>query len=67
VIVGDRILLAATDGRLFLLDHDSGETAWQRQLNGSIIGSPAVAFERLVVATDRGLVYCLGKPQQNKE
>jgi len=60
VIVGDRVLLAGTDGRLFLLDQKTGETVWQTQLNGSVIGSPAVAFERLVVATDRGLVYCLG-------
>ena len=67
VIVGDRVLIAATDGRLFLLGQNSGETVWQTQLNGSIIGSAAVAFERLVVATDRGLVYCLGQPTQDKE
>ena len=64
VIVGDRVLVAATDGRLFLLDQKTGDSVWQTQLNGSVIGSPAVAFERVVVATDRGLVYGLGKPSE---
>ncbi len=64
VIVGDRVLIATTDGRLFLLDQETGDSVWQTQLNGSIIGSPAVAFERLVVATDRGLVYCLGSSKK---
>ncbi len=34
---------------------------WEKQFNGGFLSSPAVAFERLVIATDRGVVYCLGK------
>ncbi len=64
VIVGERILAASTDGRIYLVNQSDGKIAWQTQLNGSIIGSPAVAANRIVVATDRGVVYGLGMPAE---
>lgn len=60
VIVGDRIWVASTDGRLFALALADGEILWERQFAGGFIGSPAVAFGYLVIATNRGNVYCLG-------
>ena len=60
VVVGDRIFVGASDGRLYALSVD-GEIQWKKQLKGPINNTPAAAFEKLVIATDRGVVYCLGR------
>ena len=67
VIVGDRVYIGSNDGRLYGLHLADGKIVWEKQLNGGIIGSPAVAFGRLVVATDRGVVYCLGKKETSQK
>jgi outer membrane protein assembly factor BamB len=59
VIAGDRVYVGSTDGRLTILDLKNGTELWQKQLDGSILGSPAIADGHLVVATERGVVYCL--------
>lgn len=64
VIVGDRVYVPSTDGRLYALALKDGEVLWERQFNGGFIGSSAVAFGRLVIATNRGTVYCLGDKNQ---
>ena len=60
VVVGDRIFVGASDGRLYALSLD-GDILWEKQLKGPINNTPAPAFGKLVIATDRGVVYCLGK------
>ena len=62
IIAGDRVYVGSTDGRLYVLDLADGKVLWQKQLKGSILGSPAIFSgenPRLVVATERGTVYCL--------
>lgn len=62
IIAGNRVYAGSTDGRLYVLDLSDGKILWQEQFNGSILGSPAIiggAKPRLVVATERGTVYCL--------
>lgn len=61
VIVGERVLVASTDGRLLALSLKDGAIEWEKQFQGGITSSPAVAFGKLVIATDRGVVYCLGE------
>lgn len=60
VIVGQKVYVAAGDGRLYALDLKSGKELWQYQAAGGFTGSPAVADGKLVIATDRGEVICLG-------
>ena len=62
IIAGDRVYAGSTDGRLYTLDIADGKILWQKQFNGSFLGSPAIIggdSPRLVVATERGSVYCL--------
>ncbi len=62
IIAGNRIYAGSTDGRLYTLDLANGKVLWQKQFNGSFLGSPGIiggASPRLVVATERGTVYCL--------
>lgn len=62
IIAGDRVYVGSTDGRLYVLDLEDGRELWQKQFSGSLLGSPAIIGgeqPRLVVATERGKVYCL--------
>ena len=61
VIVGERVFVAAGDGRLYALDLATGKEIWQLETGGGFTGSPAVAAERLVIASDDGVVYCFGR------
>jgi len=60
VIVGNRIFIGSADGRLFALSTKDGTEVWQAQGTGGFTGSPAVADGKLVIASDRGVVYCFG-------
>ena len=61
IIVGDHVYVGSTDGRFYKLSLANGEKVWEKQFNGGFLSSPAAAFGKLVIATDRGVVYCLGK------
>jgi len=63
IIVGEHVYVGSTDGRFYKLTLASGDKVWEKQFNGGFLSSPAAAFEKLVIATDRGVVYCLGKKQ----
>ena len=65
VIVGDRVIVGAKDrtGSLYVLDLAKGKLRAKIELDGAIIGSPAVSDSRLVIATEKGTVYCLGEKQ----
>ena len=65
IVVEDRIFVGAGDGRLYVLSLD-GKFQWEKQFKGPLNSSPAAAFGKLVIATDRGLVYCLGKKKAPK-
>ena len=61
IIVGEHVFIGSNDGRFYRLNLYDGKILWNKQLNGGLMGSPAAAFGKLVIATDRGVVYCLGK------
>jgi outer membrane protein assembly factor BamB len=61
VIVGSRVFAAAADGRLYALELQTGKLLWEHQAAGGFAGSPAVAANRLVIASDQGVVYCFGR------
>ena len=61
IIVGDHVYVGSTDGRFYKLALKDGKKIWEKQFNGGFLSSPAAAFGKLVIATDRGVVYCLGK------
>ena len=60
VIVGDRVFVGSSDGRLYGLDVLTGEEVWSYEAGGSIVASPAIADGRLIIANDDGKVFCFG-------
>jgi outer membrane protein assembly factor BamB len=62
VVVGNRVVVGAKDrtGSLYVLDLANGRQLSKTELDGAILGSPAVADGRLVIGTEKGTVYCIG-------
>ncbi len=60
VIVGQRVFLPTTGGRLYELRLDTGQILNEWELRGRITAPPSVGFQRLIIATERGSVICLG-------
>lgn len=59
VIVGDRIFVGSYDKKLYVLDR-KGQKVSEFELDGAVMGSPAVASGCVVIGTEKGTVYCLG-------
>ena len=61
VVVGERVFVAAYDGRLYALDRKTGEKMWSYEAGGRFDASPAVAAGRLVIGNKDGTLYCFGE------
>ena len=59
-IVGNRVFVGSTDGRLYELDLLKGAKVWDFDAGAAITASPAVANGRIIFGTHDGRVYCLG-------
>lgn len=64
VVVGDRVFVSSGDGRLHALDLATGEIVLEKEFEGGFTASPSVGFGRLIIASDRGKVYCLGSKSE---
>ena len=61
VLADGRVWIATTDGQLIAVEENTGEMTWSEQRTGAFLSSVAIAQNRLVVANDRGVVYCFGE------
>jgi len=61
VICDDRVWVGSGDGRLVALRLTTGEELWQSEQTGAFNASAAVAAGKLVIANDKGSVYCFGE------
>ncbi len=64
MIAGNRVVVAAADGRIIVLDLNTGDEKWLYEVKGEFIGSPAVSDGKIVVASSKGTVFCFGAPVQ---
>lgn len=60
IVVGKRVYIGSTDAFLYVLDLE-GKLIQAIELDSDIVGSPAAAQGRLVIATQKGVIYCLGE------
>jgi outer membrane protein assembly factor BamB len=59
-VVGSRVFVGSSDGRLYALDLAHGTRLWEFNAGGALSASPAVAAGRLVIGSQDGRVYCFG-------
>ena len=64
LIIGDRVFVASTDGRVYLLDLATGKEVWRKETGDSFSGAPAMADGKLIIASDDGVVYCFGSEKK---
>lgn len=63
VVVGGRVYVGclSNDGNFYVLDLKTGKKLQEIELDSAISGSAAVGPDCILVGTDKGTVYCLGK------
>jgi outer membrane protein assembly factor BamB len=54
--------VASQDGRLTLLDLDSGEPRWSFDAGSAIAGTPAVAGGWVLIASEDGRIWAFSGP-----
>ncbi len=57
-----RVFVGDGSGRLYEVDLETGKVINEQSFRGKLPAGPAVGFDRLVIASERGVVYCLGEP-----
>ncbi|MEW6413430.1 MAG: PQQ-binding-like beta-propeller repeat protein [Candidatus Zixiibacteriota bacterium] len=67
VVVGGYVVFGNASGMLFSLDALTGRLVEERQLDGPIVAAPVTNGQNVVVATDEGLVVCLGDAPQEPQ
>ena len=61
VIIGERVFLATSRGRLISKQLADGETGWEYDAGGAFYGSPAAVDNHLVIGNEDGTLYCFGR------
>ena len=57
VIIGDKVLTASIDGRLYLLNLSDGKKVWSYEIGASITSSPAVVNGLITIGAEDGRLY----------
>ncbi|MBL8891063.1 MAG: PQQ-binding-like beta-propeller repeat protein [Planctomycetaceae bacterium] len=60
LIVGERVYVGDTAGNFMVLGLKDGNLLQNIELSGGITSAPCLSGNRLLVATQEGIVYCLG-------
>jgi outer membrane protein assembly factor BamB len=60
-IVGNRVLVGSSDGKLYELDLNSGKRLWEFEAGAPITASAAVGAGRLVIGDGDGRIYAFGQ------
>jgi outer membrane protein assembly factor BamB len=59
-VAGGRVYIGSSDGRLYVLDAQSGKKLWEFDAGAGITASPAVAGGRVVIGSQDGRIYAFG-------
>ncbi len=62
VVDGDRVVVGSQYGFLYCLRASDGSLLWELDFEGSVIGSPALAYNRVYVGSTSGMLVCVGAP-----
>ncbi|MGL6225848.1 MAG: PQQ-binding-like beta-propeller repeat protein [Thermoguttaceae bacterium] len=63
IIDGDRVYFGGTDANFYVLNLETGQLVQRIELSDQVLGSPATADGRIVIATGDGVLSCFGKKE----
>ncbi|WP_430973941.1 PQQ-binding-like beta-propeller repeat protein [Sunxiuqinia rutila] len=58
MLIGDKLVFGAMDGRVYALDATSGKLLWKTELGAPVVTSTAVDGKRFYICDFAGNVYC---------
>ena len=61
------IIVADTAGEIKILQNHDGSGCWEFSAGGGFSGSPAVVRDRVVLASDDGVIWCFGHDELKKQ
>ena len=61
VIAHNKVIIASSDGRIYLLNLDTGKKIWSYEIGSPISGTPAVLNNMIIVGAEDGKVFTFGK------
>ena len=61
------IIVADTAGEIKILQNHDGSDCWEFSAGGGFSGSPAVVRDRVVLASDDGVIWCFGHNELKKQ
>ena len=59
-IAGSRVFVGSNDGRLYVLDLNTGAKLWEFDAGAPLSASPAIARGRIVIGSQDGRLHCFG-------
>ena len=62
----ESIIVADTAGEIKMLQNHDGSDCWEFSAGGGFSGSPAVVRDRVILASDDGVVWCFGHDEIKK-
>nr|WP_255545464.1 PQQ-binding-like beta-propeller repeat protein [Echinicola sp. 20G] len=57
VLVNDQLIFGAMDGKVYVIDADSGKLLWKNSLGTPVMTSPAVSPEGFYICDFAGNIY----------
>jgi len=54
------VFVGSSDGKLYVLDAQTGRKVWEYDTGDALTASPAIASGRLVIGAQDGKLYCFG-------
>jgi outer membrane protein assembly factor BamB len=64
VLVGQRVVVASADGRVYALQIADGSMTWSYEIGSPVTATPAVIGDVIVVGAEDGRVDVLGRPEE---
>ena len=66
VLSDGKVVFGSSDGRIYLVDAESGAKLWSYDLGGAIEATPAVWNGMVLVGTSEGVLHAFGPPTQTQ-